>query len=429
MIDSQVILTAEASLIVAVLDDSSCTTSFDLVEQDFQSQFHGAIYGATIKLINSGHFPDAIQIADEIQKSTGRVIISDLLHLINASSGSARNAGSYAGIILAASKARQAAVICQEVITEGCTPEIVSAAVRGLMALDREDVKHEFTINEGMKKALTDIKANIESDGKIIGVATGLTEFDDMLGGYHPEDFVVIGARPAMGKTAVMLNMALKSGEKVGIFSGEQGVSQVCQRLLSTEGSIAIMKMRSGKFEGDDFSKLNAGAVRIKEKPDMYFYDKPAPTIGEIIRVARKWKFNHDIKAIYIDYIQRIKGDMKLAKHERVGEIAKSLKELARELGIPVIALAQVNRSVEARPDRRPGMGDLKDSGDIEQEADVILMLYRDEVYNQDTQNTGIMELSIEKNRHGATGIVYAEWVGKYLQIKDQKPHFESQGY
>ena len=232
-----------------------------------------------------------------------------------------------------------------------------------------------------------------------------------------------------MGKTAVMLNMALNSGSKVGIFSGEQGVSQVCQRMLATESSIGVMKMRSGKFEEDDYTRLNAGAIRIKEKPDMYFYDRPAPTINEIIRVARKWKFNHDIKAIYIDYVQRIKGDMKLAKHERVGEIAKSLKELARELKIPVIALAQVNRAVEARPDRRPRMGDLKDSGDIEQEADVILTLYRDEVYNPETDNKGVIELIVEKNRHGGTGCIYAEWIGAFLQVKDQRPMFETQGY
>jgi replicative DNA helicase len=400
-----------------------------LADTDFQSQFHGLIYGTTIKLINGGKFPDAIQIASEIEKSTGRSVLVDIIELINSSTGSSKNAKSYANMILSASKARQAALICNEVITEGCTPESVSAAVRGLMSLDREDVKHEHTIAEGMKFALTDIKNNIENPDKIIGVPTGLTEFDELLGGYHPEDLVIIGARPAMGKTAVMLNMALNSGSKVGIFSGEQGVSQVCQRMLATESSIGVMKMRSGKFEEDDYTRLNAGAIRIKEKPDMYFYDRPAPTINEIIRVARKWKFNHDIKAIYIDYVQRIKGDMKLAKHERVGEIAKSLKELARELKIPVIALAQVNRAVEARPDRRPRMGDLKDSGDIEQEADVILTLYRDEVYNPDTDNKGVIELIVEKNRHGGTGCIYAEWIGAFLQVKDQRPIFESQGY
>mgnify|MGYP003671447675 CR=1 FL=1 len=429
MINSQVVLTAEASLIVAVLDDSSCTSDFDLADTDFQSQFHGLIYGTTIKLINGGKFPDAIQIASEIEKSTGRSVLVDIIELINSSTGSSKNAKSYANMILSASKARQAALICNEVIAEGCTPESVSAAVRGLMSLDREDVKHEHTIAEGMKFALTDIKNNIENPDKIIGVPTGLTEFDELLGGYHPEDLVIIGARPAMGKTAVMLNMALNSGSKVGIFSGEQGVSQVCQRMLATESSIGVMKMRSGKFEEDDYTRLNAGAIRIKEKPDMYFYDRPAPTINEIIRVARKWKFNHDIKAIYIDYVQRIKGDMKLAKHERVGEIAKSLKELARELKIPVIALAQVNRAVEARPDRRPRMGDLKDSGDIEQEADVILTLYRDEVYNPETNNKGVIELIVEKNRHGGTGCIYAEWIGAFLQVKDQRPIFESQGY
>lgn len=429
MINSQVTLSAEASLIVAVLDDSSCTSEFDLQESDFQSQFHGLIYGTAIKLINGGKFPDAIQIASDIEKSTGRSVLVNILELINSSTGAAKNAKSYANMVLAASKSRQAALICSDMQAVGFTPESVSAAVRGLMALDREDVKHEHTIAEGMKAALNDIKNTIDNPNNVIGVPTGLTEFDEMLGGYHPEDLIIIGARPAMGKTAVMLNMALNSGCKVGIFSGEQGVSQVCQRMLATESSIGVMKMRSGQFEDDDYVRLNAGAIRIKEKPDMYFYDRPAPTVNEVVRVARKWKFNHDIKAIYIDYVQRIKGDMKLPKHERVGEIAKSLKELARELKIPVIALAQVNRAVEARNDQRPKMGDLKDSGDIEQEADVILTLYRDEVYNSESDKKGVIELIIEKNRHGRTGFIHAEWIGAFLKVQDQRPAFENYGY
>jgi replicative DNA helicase len=242
-----------------------------------------------------------------------------------------------------------------------------------------------------------------------------------MLGGLHGGDLVIVGARPAMGKTALMLNMAasaLMAGFPVGVFSGEQGVSQITQRLIAIQGRIPVMRMRNGSLIGEDWSKLSAAVASLKDR-GMYIFDKPAPTLSDIVRRARSWHYNHGIKAIYLDYLQRVKITTKAPRHEAIGEIAAGLKELARELNIPVIALAQVNREVEKRVNKRPFMGDLKDSGTIEQEADQIFMLYRDEVYNEETKDKGLAEINIEKNRHGSTGRVDLAWRGEYLRFEN----------
>jgi replicative DNA helicase len=241
---------------------------------------------------------------------------------------------------------------------------------------------------------------------------------DKFIGGFHNSDLVIVGARPAMGKTAFMLNLAINADAPVGIISAEQGMMQMGGRVIAIDGRINTAGIRSGKLEDEDYNRMTASYSRLRDRV-IQFYDKPAPTLQDIVRQARKWKHNLDIKALYIDYVQRVKVDGKAPRHEQIGDVAMGLKELARELDIPVIALAQVNRSVEARTNRRPQMGDLKDSGVIEQEADVIAMLYRDEVYDENSQHKGIAEVDIKKNRHGDIGIVRTVWRAEYLRFED----------
>jgi replicative DNA helicase len=314
---------------------------------------------------------------------------------------------------------RKARLIGAQLIEGAAGEGTIDAAIRDLMTLALPAQKFDYNLNAAIKLAIDEIDEACE--GKAPGLTTGLADLDKMLGGLHGGDLVIVGARPAMGKTALMLNMAasaLMAGFPVGVFSGEQGVSQITQRLIAIQGRIPVMRMRNGSLIGEDWSKLSAAVASLKDR-GMYIFDKPAPTLSDIVRRARSWHYNHGIKAIYLDYLQRVKITTKAPRHEAIGEIAAGLKELARELNIPVIALAQVNREVEKRVNKRPFMGDLKDSGTIEQEADQIFMLYRDEVYNEETKDKGLAEINIEKNRHGSTGRVDLAWRGEYLRFEN----------
>jgi replicative DNA helicase len=228
-----------------------------------------------------------------------------------------------------------------------------------------------------------------------------------------------------MGKTALMLNLILNANVSTGFFSSEMAAMQGAMRMISTVGSVNASKLRNADMGEDEWSGYNAGMSLLHDRP-VYIDDQSKPTIDELQRQARIWKQEHDIKCLHVDYIQRIDAMEKRApKHLQVEEVAQGLKSLAKELRIPIIALAQVNRNVESRSNRRPNMGDLKDSGAIEQEADQIMILYRDEVYDKETNDKGIAELSIEKNRHGQTGGIRLSWEAQYMRFRNLSTGYE----
>jgi replicative DNA helicase len=335
------------------------------------------------------------------------------------SGGSVDNVRSYCQAIKDRYQARLCRQVGQWLIENAKSQSAVNDSIKKLMNMTRESTRFEYGINEAMKIGLEAIKEADKNKGAMIGVPTGLNSLDEALGGLHGGDLVILGARPAMGKTSVLLNMVMGANKSVGVFSGEQGIGQIVQRLISMESKVSLMNMRNGKIQDEEWNKLAAGGHKIKQHPGVRFYDKPNPSIDEIESTARRWKFEFGVEAIFVDYLQKIKRDPKKNKIEAVGDNVSRLKDLARELDIPVLCLAQVKRDVENRTNRRPLMGDLSDSSEIEKEADQIIMLYRDEVYNENTEFPGIMELIIEKNRHGATGTVRAAWDGRYLSISD----------
>jgi replicative DNA helicase len=293
-----------------------------------------------------------------------------------------------------------------------------------IMSLGGETKNYDFSFSEMFDLTIQDALKQMEGgdQGKI---STGVADIDSQIGGFHNGDLIILAARPAMGKTALMINMALGAGEgkKVGIMSGEQPKVQIGYRAFAIESGLAIGDLRKEMTE-QSYMMLSDAASRLANKGGR-IYEKPAPTIQDICAKAREWKYKYNIDAIYIDYLQRVKAiNTSAPKHEQVAEIAMTLKELARTLDIPIIALAQVNRSVESRPDKRPGTGDIKDSGVVEQEADQILTLYRDDVYNEDTDDRGIAEIDVKKNRHGATGCIRVEWIARCLKFKGLAEHW-----
>jgi replicative DNA helicase len=270
-----------------------------------------------------------------------------------------------------------------------------------------------------MKRAIEIIEEADSKKGGVFGVPSGLTDLDKVLGGFHNSDLYVVGARPAIGKTAMLLNFANAAGVAGGVISAEQPAEQIGLRLIAIDGKVCAHKMRNGDLEEHDFARIALTARNLNQK-EIHLYDKSGPTIMEVIRQARKWKMQYDIRILYVDYIQRLKWtDLKIARHEQVGNVVMCLKELARDLNIPIVALAQVNRDVEKRTDKRPNMGDLANSSEIEKEADCIMLLYRDEVYNDQTMDKGVIEIDVAKNRHGPTGWKKFIWQERFMRVEN----------
>jgi replicative DNA helicase len=296
----------------------------------------------------------------------------------------------------------------------------VNKYIKTLMELDTTEKKYLHTFTEAAEDALCEIEKVMA--GESVTVPTGLSDIDKVMGGLHKSDFIVVAARPAMGKTAFMLNMAAANKNNPLVFSTEQSRIQAASRFFSIHGNIPNHLIRTGDIGDTEWGQITE-AVRIINESDGFIYDKSGPYMHEIESTARDVYHNHGCSAIYLDYLQRIKHENpRLPKHEQVGDIAMRLKELARELDIPVVALAQVSRKVESREDKRPLMGDIKDSGTIEQEADSILTLYRDEVYDEGSPDKGTCEVNFKKNRHGGTGLVRVQWSAPTMRFNDLTP-------
>lgn len=293
----------------------------------------------------------------------------------------------------------------------------VNHYIKLLMSLNQTEKKYMHTFSEMGQDALTEIENVMNGDSKPI--PTGLTDIDKIMGGLHNSDLIIVAARSAMGKTAFLLNMVAANKNKPLLFSTEQSRIQAGFRFFSIYGGVANHKLRTGDINNEDFGRMS-NAIPQMEDCNGIIYDKSGPFMSEIEATAREAYHKNGITAIYLDYLQRIKHENpNLPPHQAIGDIAMRLKELARELDVPVVALAQVSRKVEAREDKRPSMGDIKDSGTIEQEADSILTLYRDEVYNEDSPDRGTCEVNFKKNRHGGTGMVRVKWSAPTMTFND----------
>jgi replicative DNA helicase len=250
------------------------------------------------------------------------------------------------------------------------------------------------------------------------------------LGAYVlPQFATIIAARPAMGKTALLLNMilgalAVPAGHSVGFISAEMPVAQIGTRICCMDGRVNSHKMRTGQLDDEDWARLTAATGRLIGSK-LRVFDKSGVSIGEIERLARRWKHEHGLTALYVDYLQRIKGvNPNAERWQQVGDNVMRLKELARELDIPVICLAQVNRACEERGNKRPGMGDIANSSEVEKEADQIMVLYRDEVYDENSTDKGTAEINYVKNRHGPTGVVRVRWQAPFMRFCNLKEEY-----
>lgn len=410
----------ERSVLGAILADNAQVRNVDLLPRDFSVGTHAQIYEAARRLIGAGNAMDALTLAEALERETGRKDWLQVTVRVQQECLAPSNAAQYAAIVRKASLSRQAAMIGERLVNGG--GEAISDAIRALIELGATNQDHACHVSEAIKLAVDELEAI--TAGKPPGIRTGIHDLDDMLGGLHDEDLIVIGARPSMGKTAFMLNVACAADAGVGVISGEQGRTQIGMRLFSMEGPVSLHRMRIGKLDDEEWSRIATVMGVMKRRP-IWIYDKPSPSIDEIVSQARAWKFHNNIGLLMVDYLQIIRGGRGQDFRLQVGDITQQLKDLGRELKIPVVALSQIKREVESRPmgedglGRMPYMADLAEASIIEQIADLIGTLYRPEVYDDIPQYKGLAYFNACKNRHGPVGHKALSWRGEYLKFGD----------
>lgn len=289
--------------------------------------------------------------------------------------------------------------------------------------LQRRTTGEYVPIKQVVLNALDRIEKASKSKGTVTGIPTGFIDLDYKLSGFQPSDFILIAARPSMGKTAFVLNiaqyMAFKKNKAVAIFSLEMSKEQLVNRLFSLESQVDAQSLRTGNMKDSDWEKLIEGAGVIGQSK-LIIDDTPGISISELRSKCRKYKLEHGLDIIIIDYLQLMTGSVGKSSESRqqeVSDISRQLKGLARELNVPVVSLSQLSRAVESRPDKRPMLSDLRESGAIEQDADVVMFIYRDEYYNKDSEFKKQAEIIIAKQRNGPVGTVNLAWLGEYTKF------------
>lgn len=417
-------LVAEQEVIAALLMNPHLAKECDLSADEFRMELYQDIYSAIRSQCDDGGAFDVVTLGEyftaKLPEREAQHVFNSMCDLAEKALGSKEMFPKYCEAIRHDNRLREVASIATTLLHEIKENKNLDAAdktIADLMALDRVGRNYSWTMEQAVKSGLKQVEAAAEREG-LVGIDTGIPLLNEATGGLNPTDLIIIGARPAMGKTALLLNMANKCKVAAGIVSSEQGNEQVGKRMLSIEGSLDAQRIRTAKLDEDFVNQMGMAARRLIDRKT-WINDQPGINIIQVCKQIREWVYRYGIQVAYVDYVQKIKGSsQKMTPKEIAAEVSSTLKNLAKELNIPIVALAQVNREVDKRPDPRPNMGDLANAGEIEMEADLVIMLYRDEVYFEDTPDKGIAELLIEKNRHGPTGRIRTAWIGKYMQFK-----------
>ncbi|WP_147536009.1 replicative DNA helicase [Bacillus marasmi] len=398
-----------------------------LIPEDFYRSSHQKIFGVMLKLNDQGKAVDLITVTEELAaakllEDTGGVrYLSELA----ASVPTAANIEYYAKIVEEKSILRRLIRTAAGIAQDGYEREDEVTALLGeaeksiLEVAQRKNAGAFHNIKDVLVRTYDNIELLTNRKGDITGIATGFAELDRMTAGFQRNDLIIVGARPSVGKTAFALNIAqnvaTKTGENVAIFSLEMGAEQLVMRMLCAEGNINAQNLRTGALTDEDWGKLTM-AMGSLSNAGIFIDDTPGVRIGEIRSKCRRLKQEHGLGMILIDYLQLIQGDGRSGENrqQEVSEISRSLKQLARELQVPVIALSQLSRGVEQRQDKRPMMSDIRESGSIEQDADIVAFLYRDDYYDKETENKNIIEIIIAKQRNGPVGTVSLAFVKEY---------------
>ena len=424
---------AEQSVVGAMLmDKDAILTASEIISgQDFYQTSYGVIFDSMVELFNEGKPVDLITLQARLKEKDVPPEIASLefvRDLVTAVPTSA-NVKYYAEIVYEKAMMRKLIKINDE-ISNTCyagkesLPAVLEYTEKAVFdLLQKRNTGDEVPIKQVVLNALDRIEKASKSKGTVTGIPTGFIDLDYKLSGLQPSDLILVAARPSMGKTAFVLNIAqyvaFKKDKGVAVFSLEMSKEQLVNRLFSLESQVDAQALRTGNLKDSDWEKLIEGAGIIG-KSELVIDDTPGISVSELRSKCRKYKLEHDIQLIIIDYLQLMTGSVgkrSESRQQEISEISRSLKALARELNVPVIALSQLSRAVESRPDKRPMLSDLRESGAIEQDADVVMFIYRDEYYNKDSEYKKQAEIIIAKQRNGPVGTVNLAWLGEYTKF------------
>jgi replicative DNA helicase len=426
---------AEQSVIGSmIMDRDAIMTASEIVtSEDFYQHQYGVLFDAMVELYNEGKPVDLVTLQERLREKDVPPEISDMefaRDLLNAVPTSA-NVRHYATIVQEKSMLRRLIKVNEEIantcyLAKESTDEILEETEKKIFDLIQKRSTGDFVpIKDVVLNALDKIEKASKNKGTVTGIPTGFIDLDYKTSGFQPSDLILIAARPSMGKTAFVLNiaqnMAFKEGKTVAIFSLEMSKEQLVNRLFSLESRVDSQALRTGNLSDEDWAKLIEGAA-VVGKSNLIIDDTPGISIGELRSKCRKFKLEHDLGIIIIDYLQLMSGSKRSeSRQQEISDISRSLKAVARELNVPVVALSQLSRAVEQRPDHRPMLSDLRESGAIEQDADVVMFLYRDDYYNKDTDKKNIAEIIIAKQRNGPIGTVELVWLPNYTKFANMK--------
>jgi len=426
-------LEAERAVLGAILmDNETVYTVMEILEPPaFYQPSHRLIFSTMLDLSERGEPIDIVTLVDRLRsagsldKAGGPDYIPTLADEVPTSAGVAN----YAKIVREKAVLRNLIETSTEIVQDcfdapGDVDQLLDEAERRIFAISEERIRSGFlSMKEIVKSSFKTIESLYEKKEHVTGVPTGFADIDELTSGFQPSDLVIIAGRPSMGKTAFCLNIAqyasMNKKLTVAVFSLEMAKEQLVMRMLCSEARIDAHRLRSGFLGQTDWPKLSTAAGRLADA-SIYIDDTPALSSMEMRAKTRRLKADKGLDLVIVDYLQLMSGRSRSDNREQeISEISRSLKALAKELGVPVVALSQLNRGVESRMDKRPILADLRESGAIEQDADVIIFIYRDEIYNKESMEKGTAEIIIGKQRNGPVGTRKLTWLDKYTRFED----------
>ncbi len=425
---------AEQSVLGSILLDKEAIISVSetLVADDFYKEAHKVIYESMLKLYNNQSEIDLITLADDLRDQGYLNDIGGLPYLTSLSTivPTTSNIKYYINIVKDKSVVRQLISAANDIINSGYDGslkigDVLDNAEKKIFDISQERINNDFQqINQVLKDTYDMIEKLYIEKNEVTGLTTGFRDLNKKINGFQKSDLLLVAARPAMGKTAFALNLvqnaSLKGDASVAVFSLEMSKEQLVQRMLSAQSNVELKKIKTGKLGANDWPRI-IEAMAVLSEAKIHIDDTPGIKISELRSKCRKLKIEKGLDLVLIDYLQLMEGEgNNESRQQEIAKISRSLKILAKELNCPVVALSQLSRAPEQRADHRPMLSDLRESGSIEQDADIVMFLYRDEYYNPDTERKNIGEVIVSKNRHGETGTVELVWFGEVQKFADK---------
>ena len=412
---------------------------------EFYNKVYGTIFETITDMENSGQKVDPVTLKDRLGEKGLPSEVASLSFIMeimkDSSSSTSANVTFYADIVHRKAESRSLIKAAESIAEQGykdelSVQELFDGAEKKIFEATQSKIVRDIKpIKEVFYEAITNVSNAYRLQGQVTGVATGFSDLDYMTSGFQRSDFILIAARPSMGKTALALNiaehMALREKKGVGIFSLEMGAAQLANRLMAMNSRVDASSLRSGKISGDDFQKITESGT-LFGRSQLFIDDTPGISVSEVRAKCRRLKAQGKLDIIFIDYLQLMQGSGRAeSRQQEVSQISRDLKGLARELDIPVVALSQLSRTVESRKPPKPMLSDLRESGAIEQDADVVMFIYREDYYNKDTKRKNVSDIIIAKQRNGPVGDIHLVWLPQYTKFanmsKDDKERLKAE--